>query len=106
MSALGPFLRKTEQGFLHWCPGCKHAHHIWVGNDKGPNWTFDGNFESPTFRPSVRHFTPVDPEDGTPETTECHYFVTAGHIQFCGDCQHELRGKTVSMEPFSESYAT
>lgn len=27
----------------------------------------------------------------------CHSFVTAGRIQFLGDCTHELRGQTVDL---------
>lgn len=98
-------LRKIESGYLHWCPGCKHAHQIWVGNASGPNWTFDGNVDSPTFNPSVRVFTPADQEDGTPEITECHYFVHGGRIEFCGDCQHDLKGQTVPLPPFPDNYA-
>jgi len=106
MSAAGRFLRKVETGYLHWCPGCESAHHIWVGNASGPNWSFDGNVDAPTFNPSVRVFTPAykDEDCEIPETTECHYFIRAGKIEFCGDSAHDLRGQTVPLPEFPENY--
>lgn len=98
-------LRKTENGYLHWCPGCKHAHHIWVGAATGPNWTFDGNVDAPTFNPSVRVSTPADPAENMPEVTDCHYFLHGGQINFCGDSAHELKGQTVPLPPFPDDYA-
>jgi hypothetical protein len=52
--------------------------------------------ERPTFTPSVRHYIPA--RDGRPEKTTCHYFITDGQMVYCGDCEHELAGKTVPME--------
>ena len=100
MSQLTPYLRRAEGGYIHWCPGCKHAHYIPVNAPSGPSWTFDNNIEAPTFSPSVRIFVPahVDEEDGPqPERTECHYFVRNGQIEFCGDSAHELSGQTVPL---------
>ncbi len=103
VSQVSAVLRQWTGGYTWWCPGCKHAHSINVGGTEGPQWTFDGNLECPSFTPSVRHFVPAqapDPEwwpQGKPEETVCHYFITAGQIVYCGDCQHELNGQTVPM---------
>lgn len=95
-------IRKVRHGYAHWCPGCKHAHTIYVTAPGGYNWTFNGDIEKPTFTPSLRHFWPAQPNrtdpDGTvhparPEETRCHYFITDGQIIFCDDSKkHDLRG--------------
>lgn len=95
----------TRSGFTHWCPGCKHAHAYvtWRKDGKHDNehpvWGFDGNLECPTFTPSMRIFIPAHTDEGVqyPEVTECHYFVTAGEIRFCGDCKHTLNSQTVPL---------
>ena len=101
MGQVSRVLRRAQGGYVHWCPGCKHAHYIRTdGEGSGPRWTFDGNVEAPTFGPSVRIFTPahIDEDDGPqPERTDCHYFVKAGQIEFCGDSAHALAGQTVPL---------
>lgn len=73
------------------CPGCRREHPFTVRQDGGhPGWAFDGNLERPTFTPSLRV---LDGSGGT----ECHLFVTAGKIMFCGDSPHHLAGQTVDM---------
>lgn len=114
MSARG-VLRICEGGLLQfWCPGCKTAHGVNAG------WTFDGNYEKPTFSPSVltmsghhtSRFKSGDscwctynaehpPEEQTRFRCErCHLFVTSGNLVFLSDCSHDLAGKTVVLEPF------
>jgi hypothetical protein len=51
----------------------------------GHTWEFDGNEQAPTFSPSV-HIV-----------GQCHYFIRAGRIEFCGDSKHHLAGKTVEL---------
>jgi hypothetical protein len=101
--------KRTVQGrsghrYMHYCPGCKSLHAIDVGGDRavGPQWTFDGSMDSPTFHPSIRNFTTYD-DDGNPlpagtDRTLCHYFIKNGHIEFCNDCgEHNLGGQTVPL---------
>lgn len=76
-----------------WCPGCRQRHAI-----KVPGWTWDGNEEHPTFTPSVG----VNLGRQNPEAEVCHTFVTAGRIQFLGDCTHHLAGQTVDLPDLSE----
>jgi hypothetical protein len=75
-----------------WCPGCKGFNFYNVGkpNSGGHNWDFNGDFEKPTFTPSLRYV-------GGPTGSLCHLFVTAGKIAYCTDCPHEYNGKTIDL---------
>lgn len=90
-TAAGPLGHKR---LMHWCPGCDEVHGYQIEGPDGPKWTFNGDYDRPTFQPSMRIFTRE--KDGR-ETTECHYFVTDGRIQFCGDSPHKLSGQTVEL---------
>ncbi|MGH7243620.1 MAG: DUF6527 family protein [Phycisphaerales bacterium] len=74
----------------YWCPACKFRHSIRVREDDAPrpSWTFDGNFERPTFTPSVDY-----------SDIRCHHVVTSGMIAFQNDCTHAMKGQTVEL-PF------
>jgi hypothetical protein len=74
------------------------------------SWTFDGNLECPTFSPSFRHsgiqrvFVSgkwtgewVRDANGNTIPFTCHYVLTAGVLNFCGDCTHVLSGKAVPL---------
>jgi hypothetical protein len=71
---------------IYYCPGCKNNHSV-----PTQRWNWNGSIEKPTLSPSVRHFFPVI--GNRPEKTICHYFIVDGVIDFCGDCEHNLRGK-------------
>lgn len=111
MSARG-VLRIIEGDSLgFWCPGCECMHVV----DSG--WTFDGNYDRPTFSPSVLvtggHYSPQwvgpncwcnwlarYPDQPTRfKCSRCHTFVVDGQIQFLADSTHALAGKTVPLEP-------
>ena len=89
-------------GYHHWCPACNEPHGIATAerNRCGAIWSFDGILDKPTFHPSIRCFTT---EDGK-ERTICHYFITGGMIQFCGDNPHALNGQTVTLPDWPEGY--
>lgn len=97
MSAIGSKLRLTtgteRKMLMHWCPGCDEPHGVTIQGGP-PQWTFNGNYDKPTFTPSVLCFTTN--KQGQRETL-CHYFITNGQIQFCGDSPHALAGKTVDL---------
>ena len=81
------------------------------------NWTWNGDVEKPTLRPSVLtqsgHFAPqFDPENHSCwckfnaehpgeapafHCYRCHCWVTDGKAQFIDDTTHEFRGKTVEL---------
>lgn len=75
----------------HWCPGCNMTHQVAIERpfSNGAQWTWDGNALAPTFNPSV-NVMPGGPR-------QCHYFVRAGRIEFCGDSHHALAGQTVDL---------
>lgn len=111
MAARG-ILRTVEGGrLMFWCPGCNEAHVVAVGEGTGPSWGFNGDYDRPTFTPSVlatgkRRITDEEYDRiMAGEKLEipdmcCHSFVTNGQIQFLSDCTHALAGQTVALKPF------
>lgn len=102
------------------CPGCQQSHFIPVvpQNNPGNAWGYNGNPAAPTFTPSILvrsgHYVPghdggdcwcktkdIDGEDWGFGCGVCHSYVTDGHIQFLGDCTHELAGQTVPIPQWS-----
>jgi len=71
------------------CPGCDDIHMVKV-NGEG-SWSWNGDEEKPTIKPSILATRP-----GLPEY-RCHSFVTDGKIQFLNDCSHALAGQTVDI---------
>lgn len=90
--------------FLIWCPACKCCHGIWVDPNRSPSgggWTFDGNAEAPTIKPSIKvTYNGKDADQPGRPVGICHSVITAGIIAYCADCTHELAGKSVPMEDF------
>jgi hypothetical protein len=68
------------------CPGCGSIHFCPIDND---GWKLTGTDEKPTLRPSVRTMMGND--------HRCHLYITDGEIQYLGDCDHDMAGKTVPM---------
>lgn len=63
------------------------------GTRKGtPNWTWNGDTEKPTLKPSILTRT----EDANGKIL-CHTFITDGKVQFLNDCSHELAGQTLDL---------
>lgn len=58
-------------------------------------WDFNGDFERPTFRPSMLiQYPRENPETGHVRE---HFFVTDGKIRYLQDCNHNMRGQIVDM---------
>jgi hypothetical protein len=76
---------RLDGGYLVFCPGCQCGHYF------DSRWTFNGDFDKPTFSPSML----VNQHD---PAKRCHSFVQNGQWQFLSDCFHPLAGKTVDME--------
>jgi hypothetical protein len=98
-------------GFAHWCPGCEEMHKLPDG------WAFDGNLEKPTFTPSFKHegiqrffvdgkWTGDWKRDANGSTIPyiCHYILTAGVLNFCGDSTHNLAGKLIPLPLLPEGF--
>lgn len=107
---LSPILRRAGDRLAFYCPGCDSPHVLNVYADRHPRWGYNEDPLAPTFTPSVLNRTgrAVDPafvpEPGDPPEI-CHVFVTAGQIQFLGDCTHALAGQTVPLPTWPEDWA-
>jgi hypothetical protein len=96
-------VRKANDGrLIFYCQGCESCHGV---ND---TWTFNGDFENPTFSPSilVRGTQPITDEEHDlimngkyvePRPIVCHSFITDGKMQYLNDCTHSLAGHTVEL---------
>ena len=63
-------------------------------------WTFNGDFDKPTFRESmlIKRRARQNSKGEDVSTYICHSYVTDGFIQYLPDCTHELKGQTVELE--------
>lgn len=110
---VSPYLRRTEVGYTHWCPGCEQMHPL------PDSWTFNGDVNKPTFTPSFKQsgYKRIMTEDGHwtgqwgwsdeldgPVPFICHYILTAGILNFCADCSHKLAGQKVPLPELPEGY--
>lgn len=105
-------LRTLGDGLVgFWCAGCSEMHMVNTDASDRPAWGFNGNYEVPTFTPSILVTGVRRPTDDEcdrimagekiePTPRVCHSFVTDGRIQFLGDCTHALAGQTVALQPF------
>jgi len=95
------------ESWWFWCAPCgtNHSYRTKLGKgETGPVWSFNGDPKNPTFTPSLLYRT-KRPRDGKvnpdgsfdPIDWVCHLFLTNGQIAYCGDCTHDLRGKTVPL---------
>lgn len=104
MGQVNKYLRRGTDGYFHWCDGCEEMHVL------PDSWTFDGNLEKPTFTPSFKHSgikrVFVDGKwtgewirdlNGNTIPYICHYVLTSGILNYCGDCTHSLVGKAVPL---------
>lgn len=82
--------------YFFYCPACGCVHRYQCGTKSGPNWTFNGDYDKPTFSPSLLMFYYTHPETKEQKTI-CHLFVRDGKIDYCGDCPHDHAGKTIPM---------
>lgn len=92
---------ETKEGWMIRCPVEKHTYHVFpkVGRP-GASWTFNGDMEKPTFRPSMNELVngPGKHHNESCPTWRCHFTVTDGMIEYHGDCTHDLVGKTLPLE--------
>lgn len=89
------------------CPGCKthHVLHTKIMPDGVSNgWSFNGDFDKPTFSPSLLvrtgKYVPGHEnydDEGLGLSSICHSFITEGKIQFLGDCTHDLKNQTIEL---------
>lgn len=94
---------ETRDGWMIRCR-CSRCWHEFPKRplSNGAQWSFDGNMVAPTFTPSMNEsWNPPGPHHNSEcESGRCHFIVTAGVIQYCGDCSHVLAGKSFPLEPW------
>lgn len=95
---------KHIAAYFVYCPACRRSHRFIVKNeaDADHTWGFNGDFEKPTFSPSL--LVECGPirlgEDGH----ICHSFLEDGVWQFLGDCTHEMADSRVPMIDFPANF--
>ena len=91
-----------------YCPACLHVHQFYIHSGytgmkptgvPGDIWEFNGDYENPTFTPSMGHNM-----KGHPGHPRCHSWLRDGQWHFQGDCTHEMAGQTVAVIPFPDDY--
>jgi len=96
MNKAGTLIRCDFEGggchFYFWCPGCKRVQLFNVGqtNSNGAKWDFNGNFECPSFTPSLRYV-------GGPTGTLCHVVLTDGILNYCNDNPHACNNQKIPL---------
>jgi hypothetical protein len=86
-------------GHYHYCPGCEEMHRL------PPGWTFNGDLVKPTYTPSFKHTLRWSRQDPSESDEICHYILTDGVLNFCGDSTHALAGQSVPLPPIPERFA-
>lgn len=90
----------TAIGIVHWCPACEEVHQFAIEspNSSGAIWQWNGDTEKPTFTPSmlIRWGKQADPKCEV-NGGICHYILTDGIINYCGDCTHAMAGQSVPL---------
>lgn len=102
MGQVGAFLRKTEDGYAHWCPACRELHNFSTlkRNSSNALWEFNNDFMRPSFVPSMNIRADFALEDGGPDV--CHYFLQDGRLSYLGDCTHAFRNCVITLPPLPE----
>lgn len=117
MGQVSKVLRSGGDMYSHWCPGCGEMHFIPTDRDDGPNWSFDGNVDAPTFNPSVRiggkltvkvngRWTGEWVRDAAGNAVDmcCHYFLHAGVLKYCSDSTHALAGQEIPLPELPDGF--
>jgi len=98
-----------------YCKGCGQYHGLNIDKDYPVNWDFNGDYDKPTFSPSIMartgHYIPehkgscwCNYYEEHPEETPafkcsiCHSYVRDGKIEYLSDCTHDLAGQTIDLE--------
>ena len=98
-----------QKVLAHYCPACETMHGFaYITPQKnGAIWTFDGDFEQPTFTPSMHIKAGPWPEDCREKGNEydvCHYFLTNGVINYLTDCTHKYAGQQILLTDVPAKY--
>jgi hypothetical protein len=82
-------LWEGRRQFHYFCKGCNEIHAFSLKSEEG-NHTFNMDLNNPTVNPSLL-------QNFGGQSKICHSYIRNGEIQYLGDCQHELAGKTIQL---------
>jgi hypothetical protein len=90
----------------YWLVNSPATGHIQIPRDG--RWTFNGDFEKPTFSPSINETfgKPGQTHEemrADPNVQRSHCFIRDGKIEYLGDCTHSYAGQTVDIPPLNEA---
>lgn len=96
-------VRESEEEWVLHCPATG-----WIRIPRDGRWTFNGDYEKPTFSPSFNETWGSEGQSfeefkSGPPSGRNHCFIRDGHIQYLADCTHSLKGQTVPVPPLTES---
>jgi hypothetical protein len=100
-SATARVHREDNGMLLVRCPGCAEGEWSVGFHAIDERWTFNGNYERPTFSPSL--LATVDFNDGRRRV--CHSFIRDGRIEYLSDCTHSLAGQTIELPAWRKDSA-
>ena len=86
------------------CPACGYEHSFrvnaeyWAREGKEV-WEFNGDYDRPTFYPSMGVKTGLRPGEDGQGVYYCHSFLTDGQWHYLDDCKHDMAGQVVPMVP-------
>lgn len=83
-----------DVGYMIHSPADNEEIMFWEMHNGTRRWTFNGDYEHPTFSPSMllrAHSTGV---------VRSHFFVRDGKIEYLADSSHAMAGKTVDLPEF------
>jgi len=85
----------TVYGHAVRCPACE-VYHVFACKmgDGRAGWFFNGDYERPTFAPSM-YSVARNTGEGIEEV--CHSFVRDGLIEYLSVCTHAMAGQTVDL---------
>ncbi len=115
-------IKVGERATFH-CAACLEKHTVPLNSAQHfRGWSFNGSLESPTLKPSVRIRSGCKAEGYKPgehcwciynqeaiakgeqpapfKCGVCHFHVTDGNIEYCGDSTHAFAGKSMPLEDF------
>lgn len=84
-----------EFGVRVFCPGCQEPHVLPTSGEVF--WSFNGDMESPGFRPNllISAFKVVGTQ--VVRVTKCHSNIRAGRIEYLLDSDHDLAGESIEL---------
>ena len=86
----------------YWSVDCSASGSIDIPKDG--RWAFNGDYERPTFAPSMNETRGKAGQshadfEADPHPWRNHVFIRDGFIEYLSDCTHEWAGKRVEIEP-------